>query len=436
MSTLDLTSTIFAVWLAANPPGEGIGPLQDLREVTTPDESLLRASALLASQPDIASQLGRRKDMNREEIQQLQHTLQGSAIMPALILGGHLAFIRPDKSILLRTWDFGLGSQTLGSSGQSLLIPSPEVSIDSHDRVSIAASSDSGHSVFGEHAATLVLASCLGRYWDHDDRVFDATDYDFTNLKNYVLGKKLGAGKFGSVSVVHYHPNKSLVAVKSMNRNHTLGVKEAGLLKQANHKHIVKFLGFTQDHEQCLVFMEYASGGTLEQLAKALGPLQEVEVTALTCQIADGLVHLHDLNIIHRDLKGANIVISLDGCVKITDLGCAKKIDGNLQMSHAGTFFWMSPEMVLQTPYNATTDVWSLGIVIVELMSGGHPWLKERDGQGRPLLAALQDITKGEVPIPPNASRGLQQLLHDQMFIVDKSKRLTSAQLQRHPWLT
>ncbi|KAK6984636.1 kinase-like domain-containing protein [Favolaschia claudopus] len=385
---------------------------------------------------------------NREEIQQLQYTLQGSAIMPALILGGHLAFIRPDKSILLRTWDLGLGSQTHGSSGQSLCIPSPEVSIDSHNRVSFAASSDSGHSVFGEHAATLcvtasdfqhtlVLASCLGRYWDYDDRVFHATDYDFTNPNNHVLGKKLGAGKFGSVSVVHYHPNKTLVAVKSMNRNHTLGVKEAGLLKQANHKHIVKFLGFTQDHEQCLVFMEYASGGTLEQLAKALGPLQEVEVTALTRQIADGLVHLHDLNIIHRDLKGANIAISLDGCVKIiTDLGCAKKIDGNLQMSHAGTFFWMSPEMVLQTPYNATTDVWSLGIVIVELMSGGHPWLKEREGQGRPLLAALQDITKGEVPIPPNASRGLQQLLQDQMFIVDKVKRLTSDQLQKHPWLT
>ncbi|KAK6971577.1 kinase-like domain-containing protein [Favolaschia claudopus] len=240
---------------------------------------------------------------------------------------------------------------------------------------------------------TTISVSQLG------DTYLAVIESDSANLKNYVLGKKLGAGKFGSVSVVHYHPNKSLVVVKSMNRNHTLGVKEAGLLKQANHKHIVKFLGsalnlvgFTQDHEQCLVFMEYASGGTLEQLAKALGPLQEVEVTALTCQIADGLVHLHDLNIIHRDLKGANIVISLDGCVKITDLGCAKKIDGNLQMSHAGTFFWMSPEMVLQTPYNATTDVWSLGIVIVELMSGGHPWLKERDGQGRPLLAALQDV--------------------------------------------
>lgn len=85
--------------------------------------------------------------------------------------------------------------------------------------------------------------------------------------------------------------------------------------------------------------MECAIGGTLEQLATCLGALQEVEVASLIRQVVDGLVHLHALDIIHRDIKGANLVVKLNGCVKITDLGCSRRIDGlcsTLQLTRWG----------------------------------------------------------------------------------------------------
>ncbi|KAJ6594237.1 kinase-like domain-containing protein [Mycena capillaripes] len=200
-----------------------------------------------------------------------------------------------------------------------------------------------------------------------------------------------------------------------------------------NHEHVVKFLGFKEliSHTHCWVFTEYASGGTLDGMVESLGALQETVVVSLTRQVVDGLVYLHDLDMIHGDIRGANLVVSLDGCVKITDLGWTKDLQYTVRVG--SPIYWLSPEMVLEDEFDYRTDVWSLGVVIIELMSGGHPWTKERDGRRKAWLDSIREIVGLKMPIPHNASPALRQML-DRIF-TSKETRLTSVKLLEQNWM-
>ncbi|KAJ3196074.1 hypothetical protein HK101_010175 [Irineochytrium annulatum] len=107
----------------------------------------------------------------------------------------------------------------------------------------------------------------------------------------------------------------------------------------------------------------------------------EVElVRSLTCQILSGLEYLHERSIIHRDIKGANILIDHEGVAKISDFGISKKNETkmayryNSRMSLQGSVFWMAPEVIKAKGYSAKVDIWSLGCVTLEMFTGNHPW--------------------------------------------------------------
>ncbi|EGR27766.1 hypothetical protein IMG5_189670 [Ichthyophthirius multifiliis] len=155
------------------------------------------------------------------------------------------------------------------------------------------------------------------------------------------------------------------------------------MLKNLNHPNIVKYYGYKQDQEFLYIYMEQMSGGSISSMLKQYGSFDEEVIKIFVKQIVQGLSYLHSLGVVHRDIKGANILSNGNGIVKLADFGAAR-IKQNLKVnrlqesefceSAKGSLFWMAPEVIKQETHGRKSDIWSLGCTIIEMASGKHPW--------------------------------------------------------------
>jgi mitogen-activated protein kinase kinase kinase len=144
------------------------------------------------------------------------------------------------------------------------------------------------------------------------------------------------------------------------------------------------YLGSSTDDKFLNIFLEYVPGGSVVQLLTNYGPFEEPLVRNFVRQILCGLNYLHERDIIHRDIKGANVLVDNKGVIKISDFGISKKVEANLLSTAAphhphrpslqGSVYWMAPEVVKQTSYTRKADIWSLGCLVVEMLTGSHPF--------------------------------------------------------------
>ncbi|KAI9348210.1 kinase [Obelidium mucronatum] len=213
----------------------------------------------------------------------------------------------------------------------------------------------------------------------------------------------IGQGSFGKVYFGVNLSTQELMAVKQVqlvplkvgagpalvNRNRklldALNV-EISLLRELQHPNVVNYLGFDVHENLVSVFLEYVDGGSLASILSRFGKFEYEMAQSFTCQILCGLEYLHDRCIIHRDIKGANILVNHLGVVKIADFGISKKNEykyqPNARLSLQGTVYWMAPEIMLNqggaggggVGYNSKVDIWSLGCVVYEMLEGHHPW--------------------------------------------------------------
>lgn len=215
-------------------------------------------------------------------------------------------------------------------------------------------------------------------------------------------GPKIGQGSFGNVYLGLNGLTGELMAIKQvdMPQNETERSKktmvgalkqEISLLKELSHDNIVRYLGSNTDHTRMYIFLEYVPGGSVSSMLKMYGPFEDRLVRNFTRQVIVGLVYLHSRGIIHRDIKGGNILVDNNGSVKIGDFGISKKtaVDDpdpaaaaaaaaspkpNKRSSLQGSVFWMAPEVVKQVAYTDKADVWSVGCLVVEMYTGRHPY--------------------------------------------------------------
>ncbi|KAI3698628.1 hypothetical protein L2E82_42322 [Cichorium intybus] len=161
------------------------------------------------------------------------------------------------------------------------------------------------------------------------------------------------------------------------------------------------------------------------------GPLPEPLVAFYIAQVLEGLVYLHEEGVIHRDIKGANILTTKEGVVKLVDFGVAMKLteaDVNMHFV-AGTPYWMAPEVIEMTGVCATSDIWSVGCTVIELFTGVPPYY---DLQPMP---ALFRIIQDEIPpLPDSLSPGVTDFLR-QCFNKDARLRPDAKTLLSHPWI-
>ena len=125
-------------------------------------------------------------------------------------------------------------------------------------------------------------------------------------------------------------------------------------MQHLKHEHIVSYLGHDRIGEKLYIYLEHMPGGSLSKVLSQFGPLDESLIAVYTKQLVMGLVYLHtqDPPILHRDIKGANILVDLDCHVKLSDFGCSKRSAETMAHTVKGTIHWMAPEVMMQTGYH------------------------------------------------------------------------------------
>ena len=207
-------------------------------------------------------------------------------------------------------------------------------------------------------------------------------------------GELIGAGAFGRVYLGLDLDSGQLMAVKqvSIARDEALRGQVAAhvhsleaevmVLKQLHHPNIVRYLGterVSSDMSSLNIFLEYVPGGSIASLLSKFGSFTESVLRVYTKQILLGLEFLHTHQIMHRDIKGANILVDNTGVVKLADFGASKKIEDLVTMdsgfkSIKGTPYWMAPEVIKQTGHGRQADIWSVGCTVIEMATGKPPW--------------------------------------------------------------
>ncbi|KAK0483660.1 ste11-like protein [Armillaria novae-zelandiae] len=249
----------------------------------------------------------------------------------------------------------------------------------------------------------------------------------------WIKGALIGAGSFGKVYLGMDASNGLLMAVKQVE----LPTGSAPNEEHLQHENIVQYL-YSSLEDDCLnIFLEYVPGGSVTALLRSYGAFEEPLVKNFVRQILQGLSYLHERDIIHRDIKGANILVDNKGGVKISDFGISKKVDvqvlaGNNRVhrpSLQGSVFWMAPEVVKQSGHTQKADIWSVGCLVVEMLTGEHPWAQ---------LTQMQAIFKigssARPAIPSDISSEAQDFL-TKTFEIDHGARPAAAELLKHPWI-
>ncbi len=210
----------------------------------------------------------------------------------------------------------------------------------------------------------------------------------------FTIIEQIGKGGYGSVYKAQHKVTKQIFAIKiikcQLNPNdNNIDEKissqyqniqsETNLMKLCNSsKYIVKYYGsyFSLKSNSLWLILEYCQGGSVIDLMLAMDrTFTEIEIASIIEMTLKGLIIIHGINLIHRDIKGANILIDSEGYCKIGDFGVGVKlIDGiNGRKSKKGSPYWMSPQVVRNSLYDCKTDIWSLGITCMELINGEPP---------------------------------------------------------------
>ncbi|GAA5857036.1 hypothetical protein JCM9279_003441 [Rhodotorula babjevae] len=249
--------------------------------------------------------------------------------------------------------------------------------------------------------------------------------------------KKVGQGASGSVFVAKVLADGAKVAIKQMDLSHQprkeLIVNEILVMKESHHPNIVNFLdSFLVAGSELWVVMEYMEGGALTDIIDS-NTLEEDQISCISNETCKGLEHLHAQSIIHRDIKSDNVLLDARGNVKITDFGfCAKLTDQkSKRATMVGTPYWMAPEVVKQKEYGAKVDIWSLGIMAIEMIENEPPYLDEE-----PLKALYLIATNGTPTLkkPEKLSKELKNFLAV-CLCVDVKSRATADELLQHEFL-
>ncbi|OCK82700.1 Pkinase-domain-containing protein [Lepidopterella palustris CBS 459.81] len=273
-------------------------------------------------------------------------------------------------------------------------------------------------------------------------------------LDSYNKQKKIGQGASGSVYVarvregatspmarriLHENGPRAQVAIKQMDlRNQPrkeLIVNEIIVMKDSKHPNIVNFLdAFLQEEQSELwVVMEFMEGGALTDVIDNNPSISEDQIATICLETCKGLEHLHQQNIIHRDIKSDNVLLDGRGNVKITDFGfCAKLTEQrSKRATMVGTPYWMAPEVVKQKEYGNKVDIWSLGIMAIEMIESEPPYLNEE-----PLKALYLIATNGTPRLkkPDKLSKELKAFL-SVCLCVDVKSRASATELMSHDFL-
>ncbi|XP_046538163.1 serine/threonine-protein kinase PAK 4 isoform X2 [Equus quagga] len=252
-------------------------------------------------------------------------------------------------------------------------------------------------------------------------------------LDNFI---KIGEGSTGIVCIATVRSSGRLVAVKKMDlrkqQRRELLFNEVVIMRDYQHENVVEMYNSYLVGDELWVVMEFLEGGALTDIVTHTR-MNEEQIAAVCLAVLQALSVLHAQGVIHRDIKSDSILLTHDGRVKLSDFGFCAQVSKEVprRKSLVGTPYWMAPELISRLPYGPEVDIWSLGVMVIEMVDGEPPYFNE------PPLKAMKMIRDNLPPRLKNlhkVSPSLKGFL-DRLLVRDPAQRATAAELLKHPFL-
>lgn len=258
--------------------------------------------------------------------------------------------------------------------------------------------------------------------------------------RDFKFERKVGEGAFGAVYKARENTSGDIVAVKKLKvpdndrKNFEGIVMEMRILCSIDHKNIVSYKGSFWDSDKRHVFivMEFLGGGDLsDKIQKSKtgrSSIPESKIWSYLIQLLKGLKVLHDLKIIHRDIKSANCFLSEDlNTIKLGDMNVSKVTRNNFASTQVGTPLYLSPQIWMGKSYDSKTDIWSLGVLLYEMCTLNYPFM------GLNMNQLKSAVTRGRyAPIPSYLNSDFSKLI-SMMLQMDPMKRPSVDELLNGP---
>ncbi|XP_071800762.1 uncharacterized protein [Asterias amurensis] len=248
---------------------------------------------------------------------------------------------------------------------------------------------------------------------------------------------KIGEGSTGIVCIATERGSGRQVAVKKMDlrkqQRRELLFNEVVIMRDYKHANIVEMYNSYLVGDELWVVMEFLEGGALTDIVTHTHKLEE-EMIAYVCKaILKALAFLHSQGVIHRDIKSDSILLTHDGKVKLSDFGFCAQVSSDMpkRKSLVGTPYWMAPEVISRLPYGPEVDIWSLGIMVMEMVDGEPPFFNEPPLQA---MRRIRDMPPPKLKNPHKASPRLQGFV-ERMLVRDPTQRASAFELLQHPFL-
>ncbi|KAK9471430.1 kinase-like domain-containing protein [Dipodascopsis tothii] len=224
-------------------------------------------------------------------------------------------------------------------------------------------------------------------------------------LEDFKTLSELGAGNGGTVSKILHLPTNTIMAKKVIQIEAKPAVRkqiarELNIMHDCHSPYIVSYYQAFVNTGDVVMLMEYMDCGSLDRISKAHGALAEPILSKVLEAVVEGLTYLYDLNrIIHRDVKPSNVLVNRLGQIKLCDFGVSGELINSIADTFVGTSTYMSPERIQGAAYSVKSDVWSLGLMLMELGLGHFPF--EKGPFSMSILDLLHQIVNEPVPTLP-----------------------------------
>ncbi|EGT55251.1 hypothetical protein CAEBREN_00370 [Caenorhabditis brenneri] len=263
--------------------------------------------------------------------------------------------------------------------------------------------------------------------------VVDSTD-PRSDLTDY---KQIGEGSTGVVDAAYKISTKQIVAVKRMNlkkqQRRELLFNEVSILRQYQHPNIVRFFSSHLVDDDLWVVMEFMEGGSLTDIVTATR-MTEPQIATISRQVLSALDFLHARKVIHRDIKSDSILLKRDGTVKLSDFGFCGQLSEEVprRRSLVGTPYWTAAEVIAREPYDTRADIWSFGVMLIEMVEGEPPFFNDQPFQA---MKRIRDEPEARFSRHAKVSLELTDLL-SHCIVKDINQRWSSKDLLHHRFFT